>query len=343
MMAAAPEVSILVVTYNQQDTIGRALDSLLAQRCDFPYEIIIGEDGSTDATRAICSDYAARFPEHICLMPQAPNKGVVDNYFDCFEAARGRYVADCAGDDYWPDAGRLRLQRDYLERHPADVAVMSDWSIRPAGSRSEADARLSSSLPEYAPFTRPLAGPQMFRAALGGVGNFPLLSAMMFRREALLEVYAASRAKVRRAAWRCEDVPVVAALASRGSFGYLPLTASVYEVSAGSVSNAHRDCGLLFDFYCRAAGCVVDLCEFYGVEPADLRRGLDARVAYLASLALFSHSHGRRDAVRELARRLPWKQPLKTRLALASMSNEASWRLVAALKKTIRTGSKNRR
>lgn len=77
-----PEVSVIIVTYNQADSIGRSIESVLSQQCDFIFEIIIGEDGSTDNTREVCEDYARRFPEIVRMMPKAPNKGVVDNYFE---------------------------------------------------------------------------------------------------------------------------------------------------------------------------------------------------------------------------------------------------------------------
>ena len=101
-----PKVSVIVICYNQRDTISRALDSVLAQE-DCDYEVIIGDDASADGTREVCEEYARRYPGRVRLMPAAPNKGVVDNYFDCFDAARGEYVADCAGDDYWLGTRRL--------------------------------------------------------------------------------------------------------------------------------------------------------------------------------------------------------------------------------------------
>lgn len=58
-----PKASILIITYNQEDSIGRAIESVLAQDCPYSYEIVIGDDASTDGTRAICEDYSIRYPE----------------------------------------------------------------------------------------------------------------------------------------------------------------------------------------------------------------------------------------------------------------------------------------
>ena len=86
-------VSVIVLAYNQQDSIARTLDSILMQKCRLPIEIVVGDDASTDGTRAVCEDYARRYPDIVRLMPAAPNKGMVDNYFDCMLACRGKYIA----------------------------------------------------------------------------------------------------------------------------------------------------------------------------------------------------------------------------------------------------------
>ena len=65
------KISVIVTTYNQEDTIGRTLNSILAQKCHLPIEIIIGEDCSTDNTRSVCENYAQRYPHIIRLMPKA--------------------------------------------------------------------------------------------------------------------------------------------------------------------------------------------------------------------------------------------------------------------------------
>ena len=103
-------ISVVVCTYNQEDTIARTLDSILMQQCHVPYEIIIGEDCSTDHTRDICKSYAEKHPNVIRLIANKQNKGVLDNYFDCLLAAQGKYIADCAGDDFWTDP--LKLEKE---------------------------------------------------------------------------------------------------------------------------------------------------------------------------------------------------------------------------------------
>lgn len=92
------------------------------QQVNFPMEFIIAEDCSTDGTRAICEEYAKKYPDLIRLLPSEGNMGAVMNEQRAFEAARGKYIATCEGDDYWTDPLKLQKQVDFLESH-------SDYSV----------------------------------------------------------------------------------------------------------------------------------------------------------------------------------------------------------------------
>lgn len=124
-MNCEPLVSVIVLAYNQEATVAQTLDCIIGQERSFPIEIIIGEDASQDGTRAVCEEYAARYP-YIGLMAAAPNKGILRNYLDCLAECRGRYVAGCAGDDFWHDPLKLKKQTDFLEANPDYGVVHSD-------------------------------------------------------------------------------------------------------------------------------------------------------------------------------------------------------------------------
>ena len=120
-------ISVIVCTYNQQDTIRRTLDSILAQKCHLPIEIVIGEDCSTDDTLAICKEYEKQYPDRIHILANNPNKGLVRNYFDCICACRGKYIADCAGDDFWIDDTKLEQSSLILDKNVNVGIVHTDW------------------------------------------------------------------------------------------------------------------------------------------------------------------------------------------------------------------------
>ena len=121
----SPLVSINVVTYNHEKYIEQCLDSILNQKTDFKFEIILGEDDSTDNTRAICKEYAHQYPNKIRLFLRS-RKDVIYingnptgrfNFMENLKAAKGKYIALCEGDDYWTDPLKLQKQVDFLESH----------------------------------------------------------------------------------------------------------------------------------------------------------------------------------------------------------------------------------
>ena len=108
-------ISVIVITYNQEKTIGRTLDAILMQRCHLSIEIELRDDCSKDATDAICRKYANKYPSTIRYRRNEKNKGVIENYYDTLLECRGKYIADCAGDDYWIDENKLEIQVKYME------------------------------------------------------------------------------------------------------------------------------------------------------------------------------------------------------------------------------------
>ena len=114
-------VSVLCAVFNHEEFLRGTLDSFLSQKTDFPFEVLVNDDASTDATAAILREYAEKYPEIIRPFYQQENlysrrKNVYDLVF--FPAARGKYIAVCEGDDYWNDPEKLQRQVDWLEGHP---------------------------------------------------------------------------------------------------------------------------------------------------------------------------------------------------------------------------------
>jgi len=107
-----------MITYNHEKFIAQAIDSVLMQQTDFEYELVIGEDCSTDRTRAMVVDYAGRYPDRIRPLLRERNLGMNPNFVQTFQSCRGEYVALLEGDDYWTDPLKLQKQTDYLSSRP---------------------------------------------------------------------------------------------------------------------------------------------------------------------------------------------------------------------------------
>ena len=121
-----PIVSVTVATYQHVNYIRKCLDGILMQKTNFPYEIILGEDGSVDGTQEICKEYAEKYPDKIRLfirdrkLSQYIGKnGKVTRFNGIWNrmSSRGKYIAWCEGDDYWIEPLKLQRQVDFLESH----------------------------------------------------------------------------------------------------------------------------------------------------------------------------------------------------------------------------------
>ncbi len=115
----AVKLSVLFITYNHEDYVRQALDSVLMQEVDFEYEIVVGEDCSTDATRDILLEYRDRYPDRIKLLFREKNFGrPTMNVYDTGMHCTGDYIAFLEGDDYWTDERKLMKQVRFLDEHP---------------------------------------------------------------------------------------------------------------------------------------------------------------------------------------------------------------------------------
>jgi len=110
-------VSVLMITRNHGSYIAQAIESVLEQHFDGGLELLVGEDGSTDNTGLICTQYAERYPKSLRVLrsPEGP-MGMHANFLRLFEQARGKYLAFLEGDDYWTDQQKLRNQVQWLEQ-----------------------------------------------------------------------------------------------------------------------------------------------------------------------------------------------------------------------------------
>ncbi|NJL77039.1 MAG: glycosyltransferase [Saprospiraceae bacterium] len=130
-------MSVCITTYQHKDFIAQCLEGVLMQRTTFGYEIIIGEDASTDGTREICLSYAARYPDKIKLILRNREDVIfIDgkptgryNFIENLKAAQGKYIALCEGDDYWIDTYKLQKQVDFLESNPSYAICSGNTEI----------------------------------------------------------------------------------------------------------------------------------------------------------------------------------------------------------------------
>lgn len=124
-MNSQVDVSIAMMTYYHEQYVSRAIESVLAQKTNYTYEIIVSDDCSQDRTREILKEYRDRYPDIIKLNFNKNNLGISNNNYQTRLLCTGRYIATLSGDDYWIDINKLQSQVDFLDSHPDYYAVAS--------------------------------------------------------------------------------------------------------------------------------------------------------------------------------------------------------------------------
>ena len=122
MQKQKPLVSVHLLTYNHAKFIAQSIESVVNQQTSFPFEIVIGDDHSTDGTSQIVDQYAAQYPDLIKVVRGKTNGGPQPNSIRILENSQGKYMAALEGDDYWIDPLKLQKQVDFMEQNP-DFAI----------------------------------------------------------------------------------------------------------------------------------------------------------------------------------------------------------------------------
>jgi glycosyltransferase involved in cell wall biosynthesis len=111
-------LTIVVFTYNLKKYVPQSLESILSQKVNFKYQIIIADDCSTDGTIDVIKDYQQRYPDLITLMLSDKNQKLTRNSIRVYEVLKTEYFTILDGDDYWTDCNKLQEQIDFLQNHP---------------------------------------------------------------------------------------------------------------------------------------------------------------------------------------------------------------------------------
>ena len=263
-------ISVIVCTYNQQDTIGRTLDSILSQQCHLPIEIVIGEDGSDDDTLSVCLTYQQQHPEVIRILANQPRKGFVRNYFDCLRACRGKYIADCSGDDFWTDASKLEDESLILEQNPSIGIVHTDWQRFDVKT-----GELSSpSPPPYLPPRRE----EMIAAILIPRERPAIhLCTSLYRADWIRQAMERYPRFFDADAYRCEDIQIAFFMARMGDVAYIDRPTLAYSWGGNSVSNPASE-EKQFHFWANTTQLSYELANTFLIEDPRLEGFFQSRL-----------------------------------------------------------------
>lgn len=126
-LPSSPLVSVHMLTYRHERFIAEAIEGVIAQQCNFPIELLIGEDCSPDGTRNIVMEYQKKYPKLIRVITSDKNVGAYTNSARCAESCRGKYIAICEGDDYWHHPRKLQMQVALMSANPSMAFCHTDY------------------------------------------------------------------------------------------------------------------------------------------------------------------------------------------------------------------------
>ncbi len=323
------KVSVIVATYNQEDTVARTLDSILAQKCNFRFEVVIGEDCSTDSTLDVCQKYAELYPDTIRIYANSRNKGLRDNYYDCLLKCRGKYIADCAGDDYWIDSLKLQKQADLLDQHPEVNIVHTDWEYYDTKASitrpSNPDGRKNS-------YRQPIVSGSELILPILRHEAMPIihLCTAMYRRDAIFDAYRADPYPFRHSGFPCEDLQLIVSLASNGDIAYLPDITLRYTVGDDTISGT-RNPAKAFDFYAGALELTLYLTRKYGYSTSDIKDYALRTLEFIMAQAFNSIDSNRRRRLIDIVKKSGLPLSFKSRLMLLLSGWRPLWSLTASI------------
>jgi glycosyltransferase involved in cell wall biosynthesis len=258
---AEPLVSIMMLTYNHAVNIARAIESVLHQEVNFPIELVIGEDASTDGTKEIVLEYQSRRPDIIRVITSPTNVGMKANNYRAIKACRGKYLAFCEGDDYWHRPDKLQTQADYLESHPECGLVFSSYDVYHVRSKT-----LRRDFLKYRAMKVP-TDPGL----LDILNDFIVCTCTVMTRRALsVQVVESDPYLHQSTHFLLGDVQHWAEIATVARLHYIPESLATYNITGESATRS-KDIRKTLRFKISLAELFVYLCHKYGA-PEDIRR-----------------------------------------------------------------------
>lgn len=216
---AEVHVSVLMITYNHEKFIKKAIQGVLAQQVRFTIELLICNDASTDQTDQIVQSCIQRNASMVNIISENHHKnlGMMQNFKMGLALCKGKYIALCEGDDYWTDPYKLQKQVDFLEDNPHLTGCFSDAITIDSVGNKLRDALLPENKKQV---------------SIVGIGDFwmPTLT-VCFKSEYLQDVLQAKRFNEVYNG----DMLLYYNISQYGDFGYVQTEPSCYREHAGGV------------------------------------------------------------------------------------------------------------
>ncbi|WP_240472462.1 glycosyltransferase [Haliea salexigens] len=272
----SPEVSVIMLVYNHAEYLDRAIEGVISQQTNFNFELLIGEDHSTDSSLAVVARWRDLYPNIIRVITSTKNIGMMQNLRRLIVAKRGKYLAYCEGDDYWQDQKKLQIQVDFLRMHPEHGAVYTDYDhiiFRYGRWRRRSRKRSTGGVKSISE--------EIFKELLSG--NFIQTCTLCVRSD-IVDAFFCS--ELPNDEYPVGDWPQCLYIAGFSKIGYLDFPASVYRRAPGSVMNSgiqrHLEIAIGYQ------AMLSDFFSFFDVDKEQQVLALSSLHCTILSLSLFA-------------------------------------------------------
>ena len=232
-------LSVCMITYNQEAFIAQAIEGILRQKCNFSFELVIGEDFSSDSTRTICEEYAKN-NNIVKLLQSNENLGMMSNFSRTIDNCNGKYIAICEGDDYWTDPYKLQKQVDFLEANPDFGLVHTEFDTLYVN-----DNFIMTST--HKKLGIPLSGScslEYWNAFGKSLATIKTLT-VCIRKSYLTDYFEFANKHIND--WMVGDFPLFFFISLKSKIGYISESTAVYRtVSSGSASSVKKNSEFFF-------------------------------------------------------------------------------------------------
>jgi glycosyltransferase involved in cell wall biosynthesis len=215
-----------MITYNHEKYITQAIEGVLNQKTNLDFELVIGEDCSTDSTKEIVYKYKKRYPKKIKVITSETNIGIIPNFIRTLNCCKGKYIAICDGDDYWTDPHKIQKQFDFLEAHPDYGLVHTDNDVLYDRTGKIIKSVNKKENKNYKNYYNPFYG------ILTGEYVIHTLTAMV--RKKLIE--KAISTEIFNKKYKRADLQLWLELANHTNFYYINESTAVYRIRRGSIT-----------------------------------------------------------------------------------------------------------
>lgn len=291
----APLVSVKMITFNHAPFIARAIEGVLKQKTNFPFELVIGEDCSTDGTREIAFCYRDKYPDIIRIVTSDQNVGMKKNGYRTTKACKGKYIAFCEGDDFWHHPEKMQKEADYLEANPDCGMVYSSYDIyHPESKKMIYDfiKHRNWQIPERWDI-------ENFVGSDIGSGRTILTCTVMARLALVNKIIKADPYLHQNSKFRLGDAQLWAEIIVQSRIHFIPESLATHIITSESATRS-KDPKKMALFPVSAAELYLALCEKYHLSSTIYNKHINYWCKSALRLAFFSQDKNLAYKVREI-------------------------------------------